>query len=220
MKIKISKLNEVPVVSSRYVAKHFDKRHNDFVRDIEKIIRELKEADVSGPEHWFKESLYRTTRNNTYTEYLMTRDGFSLIAMGLTGRKALEWKIKYIEAFNSMEDQLDYNRARSIRGKHLSSLEQFSNYSKKMGAAHASVHYATFGDNTTALKLVASSPESTEEFLDALEDMSRPTMLVAEALALNSLSEGVRNGYPVKDIYIKAMQKVIEYSAGQFKILK
>ena len=33
----------------------------------------------------------------------MTRDGFSLVAMGLNGDKALEWKIKYIEAFNQME---------------------------------------------------------------------------------------------------------------------
>ena len=38
--------------------------------------------------------------------YDITRDGFSLLVMGFTGKKALEWKIKYIEAFNSMERQL------------------------------------------------------------------------------------------------------------------
>lgn len=36
----------------------------------------------------------------------MTRDGFSLVAMGLNGDKALEWKIKYINAFNQMEKML------------------------------------------------------------------------------------------------------------------
>lgn len=39
----------------------------------------------------------------------MTRDGFSLLAMGFTGAKALQWKLKYIEAFNKMEDKLRQN---------------------------------------------------------------------------------------------------------------
>lgn len=34
--------------------------------------------------------------------YLMNRDGFSLLVMGFTGKSALEWKLKYIEAFNRM----------------------------------------------------------------------------------------------------------------------
>lgn len=36
----------------------------------------------------------------------MNRDGFSLLVMGFTGAKALEWKLKYIEAFNAMEREL------------------------------------------------------------------------------------------------------------------
>ena len=36
----------------------------------------------------------------------MNRDGFSLLAMGFTGTKALEWKLKYIDAFNKMEIEL------------------------------------------------------------------------------------------------------------------
>lgn len=38
-----------------------------------------------------------------YPMYLMTRDGFTLLAMGFTGKSALEWKLKYINAFNQME---------------------------------------------------------------------------------------------------------------------
>ena len=38
--------------------------------------------------------------------YLMNRDGFSLLCMGFTGKKALEWKLKYIDAFNKMEETL------------------------------------------------------------------------------------------------------------------
>lgn len=55
----------------------------------------------------FCEHSYKVEGNNkTYPEYLMNRDGFSLLVMGFTGRKALEWKIKYIQAFNAMEKEL------------------------------------------------------------------------------------------------------------------
>lgn len=45
-------------------------------------------------------------RGKQYPMYLMNRDGFSLLVMGFTGTKALEWKLKYIEAFNAMERKL------------------------------------------------------------------------------------------------------------------
>lgn len=38
--------------------------------------------------------------------YFMNRDGFTLLAMGFTGKQALDWKIKYINAFNQMEKWL------------------------------------------------------------------------------------------------------------------
>jgi len=38
--------------------------------------------------------------------YEMDRDGFSLLAMGFTGEKALKWKLDYIKAFNAMEREL------------------------------------------------------------------------------------------------------------------
>lgn len=54
----------------------------------------------------FIESQYINERGRTYKAYEMTRDGFSLLVMGFTGKKALDWKLKYIDAFNLMEQQL------------------------------------------------------------------------------------------------------------------
>ena len=52
----------------------------------------------------FHEATYVNEQNGqTYPMYLMNRDGFSLLVMGFTGAKALEWKLKYINAFNAME---------------------------------------------------------------------------------------------------------------------
>lgn len=93
------------VVSSRDVAENFNKRHDHVVRDIEELIR-----DMGTPQNWghlFIETEYRHEQNKQlYREYLLTRDGFTLLAMGFTGKKALEWKLKYIEAFNKMEQAL------------------------------------------------------------------------------------------------------------------
>lgn len=52
----------------------------------------------------------------------MNRDGFTLLAMGFTGKAALEWKLKYIQAFNAMEKQLAQRplRAQTAQGERVS----------------------------------------------------------------------------------------------------
>ena len=55
----------------------------------------------------FIQSEYADKYGRMQKEYLMTRDGFSLLVMGFTGSKALEWKLKYIEAFNHDEILVD-----------------------------------------------------------------------------------------------------------------
>lgn len=83
----------------------FEKRHDHVVRDIDALI-----AGLGSPQNWgnlFIESSYVHDQNKQkYKEYLLTRDGFSLLAMGFTGEKALKWKLEYIQAFNSMEAEL------------------------------------------------------------------------------------------------------------------
>ncbi|EAH5351062.1 Rha family transcriptional regulator [Campylobacter jejuni] len=45
-------------------------------------------------------------KERKYPYYQLTKDGFSFIAMGLTGRKADKFKIEFINAFNEMEKLL------------------------------------------------------------------------------------------------------------------
>lgn len=88
------------VVSSRKVAEDFGKQH----KHILDIIREILVAEKSATK-FFNETTHEY-RGQQFPEYLMNRDGFCLLVMGFTGSKALEWKIKYIEAFNTMEKKL------------------------------------------------------------------------------------------------------------------
>ena len=89
------------VVSSRQVADHFEKRHTHVLTVIKEI---LNSAENSA--QWFFKAEYKDASGKSNPEFLMNRDGFSLLVMGFTGKKALEWKIKYIQAFNAMEEEL------------------------------------------------------------------------------------------------------------------
>ena len=92
--------NNQVVVSSRQVADNFGKQHKDVLESIRGIL-----AAENSATKFFYESTF-TNRGKQYPEYLMNRDGFSLLVMGFTGEKALEWKVKYINAFNAMEQEL------------------------------------------------------------------------------------------------------------------
>ena len=90
--INIQKQDGQLVVSSRQIAEHFEKEHFNVVRDIEKLIGGIiKNEDTYN--HLFIETQYQNEQNKQwYKEYLLTRDGFSLLVMGFTGAKALQLK--------------------------------------------------------------------------------------------------------------------------------
>ena len=92
--------NNQIVVSSKDIADHFGKQHKDVLENIHNIL-----AAENSATKFYQETTYQN-RGKDYKEYLMNRDGFSLLAMGFTGKKALQWKLKYIEAFNEMEETL------------------------------------------------------------------------------------------------------------------
>jgi Rha family phage regulatory protein len=105
MLVKIEEINkeEMLVVNSREIAEDFERVHKDVVNSIEKLIEGVGENSHT----LFIESKYQNEQNKQwYKEYLLSRDGFSLLVMGFTGQKALDWKLKYIGAFNEMEKEL------------------------------------------------------------------------------------------------------------------
>lgn len=93
--------NQQAVTSSLQVAETFEKNHRDVLRAIANL--EIGSAKLRS--QMFAEGTY-TNRGKEYPMYYMNRDGFALLAMGFTGTKALKFKLQYIEAFNSMEEQV------------------------------------------------------------------------------------------------------------------
>ena len=93
--------NKQVVTTSQKVAEVFEKQHKDVLRAIENI-----KAENCALTNFFYEGTYKAGTGKSYKMYYMNRDGLSLLVMGFTGAKAMQWKIKYIEAFNTMEKLL------------------------------------------------------------------------------------------------------------------
>jgi anti-repressor protein len=93
--------NQKATTTSRQIAENFGREHKNVLRDIESIQKDLLNSEPM---------FFETTEPDSYGRdqkvYIMNRDGFTLLAMGFTGSDALQWKIKYIQAFNEMEKQL------------------------------------------------------------------------------------------------------------------
>lgn len=90
------------VTTSLQVAENFDKNHQHVLRDLDA----LKEGVQNWTDLFYEDTYTHPQNKQEYRMIYMNRDGFALLAMGFTGKKALEFKLKYIQAFNEMETQL------------------------------------------------------------------------------------------------------------------
>jgi anti-repressor protein len=93
--------NQKAVTTSLQVAETFEKRHDHILRDIEHFQKDLPNFGEMFVEANFPDSYGRDRKI-----YYMNRDGFTLLAMGFTGKEALNFKLQYIQAFNHMEQQI------------------------------------------------------------------------------------------------------------------
>jgi Rha family phage regulatory protein len=119
------------LASSREVAEKFDKNHKEVLRAIKNISKEISTAQFCA---LFKLSSYKASNGKQNPEYLMNRDGFSLLSMGFTGKEALEWKLKYINAFNQMEEKLKSSTQLTVEEKY--KLMLFSKDASEVAYAH------------------------------------------------------------------------------------
>lgn len=92
-----------PATTSRDVAKFFGKRHDNVVRSIQDLISNTPESFSALN---FEAAEYTDEQGKQRLMFILYRDGFMLLVMGYTGKKALAVKLAYIEAFNCMEAEL------------------------------------------------------------------------------------------------------------------
>lgn len=129
----------VATVTSLDVARHFEKAHQHVLRDIRELLEEV-------PTDWGLSNFGHTHHINPqngqqYPLYNITRDGFSMLAFGFTGARAVKFKLIYIEEFNRMEAQLkgggaakvDAEVLRALHEAQINQARMMRNFQKIMG---------------------------------------------------------------------------------------
>jgi Rha family phage regulatory protein len=109
--IELTIIKGKAMTTSRQIAHHFNKRHDNVLQGIENLDCSPQFNRLN-----FQAVDYKDDKGETRKEYQITRDGFMYVAMGFTGKRAAEFKEAYIQAFNEMEYKL-YMQAQAVLQK-------------------------------------------------------------------------------------------------------
>lgn len=143
------------------VAEFFHKRHDRVLRAIDDLIESFPKngerkivVENSTTESMFKFTTYKAKDNQMHRICYMNRDGFTLLAMGFNGKKAMEWKLKYIAAFNKMESVLKEKSTQAwietrqqgkiTRKAETDVIKELVEYAKTQGSTHSQMLYMTY----------------------------------------------------------------------------
>lgn len=197
--LMIHERKEQAVVSSRTIAEHFEKEHKNVLQAVQNLM-----AENSAVKSMYYKASYET-RGRKFPEYLMNRDGFSLLVMGFTGAKALEWKIKYIEAFNRMETNIRERQSsewlitrkqgKLIRRSETDTIACLVEYAKTQGSRNADKFYLTYSKLVNALVGIAAGKRDTVSF------KTLSTIGFLEDMILHTIAEEIDKGTHYKNIY-------------------
>lgn len=188
------------VTTSLKVAEIFHKRHDRVIRAIENTLEGLPK---NGVVKMFFLSEYIDEKGEARKMYYMNRDGFTLLAMGFTGKKALEFKLAYIAAFNKMEkfitekQSAEYLEARAagklVRKEETDTIKKLVEYAKEQGSGHADMLYVTY--TRLANKIVGISKREQASTIQ----LSNLTFI--ERAIWHTIEEGMRLCLHYKEIY-------------------
>jgi Rha family phage regulatory protein len=209
----VSEYNKQPVTTSLIVAEYFGKRHDHVLRAVDAMredcgedyhrlnFGEMKHSVIIGK---------GATREDRSVR--MTKDGFTLLAMGFTGKKAMQFKMNYILAFNNMEailkkrDQWEPIRSlgKGMRRDLTDAIAEFIEYAQARGAGKGANHYYS---NFTKLEyklLFLVANEMPKGFRNLLDVESLETLAYTEKALARHIRREMGNGMAYKDIYVSA----------------
>ena len=182
--------NETAYTTSNMMAEKFGKKHKHILDSIDRTVKDLTAVN-SAVKSFFVESTHVNERNREYRNYLLTRDGFTLVAMGLNGKKAMKFKIQYIAAFNAMEDRLKrqaYSRLRGIEArKELTDHVKDSGENERMHG-HGYSNYTKLAYKT--IGIAYKKPPKGVDFRDGLTSDELKRLKNVESLIKGALEAG------------------------------
>ena len=191
--------NDVAVCDSLQVAEKFEKEHRNVLQSIDNLLI----AENSAVKEMFKESTYKANNGQMYRKFYMNRDGFSVLTMGFTGQKALEWKLQYIDAFNRMESIIrekatpEWQESRragiTARKKETDAIKRLCEYATVQGSTHSKQLYTNY--TKLANKAAGITDRTTATSLQI------SILTAAEVIIAQTISLGIEQNKPYKEIY-------------------
>ena len=184
MLVEIKKMNreEVVTCTSLDIAETFEKEHKNVLKDI----RELECSEEFGRLN-FEQPYYINSQNKKQPLYYMTKDGFTLLAMGYSGEKAMRFKEAYIRQFNAMEKALigkmkEREKGIAVRQALTNTLQRSQENERMHGHAYSTytnaIYKAVFGKNAKQLR---------EDYGIGSQDNLRDRFSVEELSAVQSM---------------------------------
>lgn len=206
--------NEQALTDSLTVAEMFGKEHAKVMRSIDNLVETLAK---NGERSMFILTRRKADDGQFHRMYLMNRDGFSLLVMGFTGKKALEWKLKYITAFNQMEKILTEKQTnvwietrqqgKLIRKGETDVLQKLVEYAREQGSGHADMLYMTYTKLANKMAGITTRDSATNGQLNELSTMER----IIAKVVLEEMAKGIHYKQIYKDCK-KRMETVKEWT--------
>lgn len=189
------------VVSSLQIAEHFRKQHKHVLDAIEKAL--ITQPKIGLSEQPFRKASYKDSSGKSNPMYYLNRDGFSFVVMGFTGKKAAEWKWKYIQAFNQMERLLTEKQTSAwlesrkagklTRRTETDVIKDLIAYAKAQGSQHADMLYQTYSKLANKMAGISKRDLANIKQLNVLDEV--------ESMILHVIKLGMIQGKHYKEIY-------------------
>lgn len=231
--VLISRENDWVFCDTRMVSKKFNVHHINIKRIVESIkdkimvMNDIKQNTMkSFPMIRYQEYVYR---GRLFSYYELNKSAFILIIMKLETDNAFEWQIKFIEAFERMEEQIlseherkqdalwktQREQGKLVRLTAMDTVKEFVDYATNQGSENAKFYYKHI---TTAcykcLQLIQTKKPSLRDTLDTLE---LNQLMLAEVVAERSIKEHMANNEHYKTIFVLVKQD-LERFADSLKI--
>lgn len=194
--------NDEAVCDSLQVAEKFGKQHSKVIRAIENLLEGIAKNGET-PQMFWKSFYIEEQNGQRYPKYIMNRDGFSLLVMGFTGMKALEWKLQYIKAFNQMESFIKEKSTQAwvetrkagklTRKAETDTIKKLVDYAKIQGSEHSEKLYMTYSKLANKMAGISKRDEATVMQLNNLS--------LIENIILHVIDTGILTGKHYKEIY-------------------
>lgn len=216
-----------PFTVSPEIARRFDKNHKDVLRAIRNM-----ECSAEFSRRNFALSTYKDERGKEQPMYEVTRDGFSFLAMGFTGKEAARWKEDFISAFNALERtvlraaaekerraSLDWQQQRAqaklVRREQTDCIKEFMLYATAQGSRNSKHYFANLSTmENRALGFLELGLGESPSLRDRLNLVQLGQVQTADNIVVWALREGMEQGLPYKDIYQLAKRRVEAFAAA------